>query len=220
MKLSSKIYFDQNLPLLEKIFGKKIISDKISRLKEILEITENCWYKNRDRLKNDEVENILIAESPPWSESGTPRYFYNKIESNYHLRIWRTFFPHTNVPSDCEQAYKMLADKKFLLIDTIPYSVKFLSSNRRNVNYSLIVKKSISWWISKLNDEKLLFSKNVKIAFAFRLNGQVVIEATGGKLILKANQIIPLSADLIAADGSNYTSSDKLRNIYQLNVNP
>ena len=79
--------FDQNLTRLENIFGKKVVAYRIRRLREIFYSTECTWQNNLDRFRDKEIKNILIAESAPWSDSGTPRYFYNQIESNYHKRI-------------------------------------------------------------------------------------------------------------------------------------
>ena len=60
--------FNQNLSLLENIFGKTDIASKTKSLKEIFDSTEKSWQTNIDRLCNKRVENILIAEAAPWSD--------------------------------------------------------------------------------------------------------------------------------------------------------
>lgn len=205
--------FDHNLHRLENIFGKTEIANKTKRLKEIFQSTEKSWQKNLDRLVDKKVQNVLIAESAPWSESGTPRFFYNQIESSYHQRIWRAFFPNTPIPQDNETAFKMLADKNFLLIDTIPFSMSY-SGKRNHPDYFGIIVNSLGWWIEKLDSDKITFAKKVNIAFAFKVNGLSIIKATSGQLKLKNGQTVKLTDNLIAADDSGYTNSEKLRTIY------
>lgn len=212
--MNDKIFY-QNLPRLENIFGKSEIANKAKRLKEIFKSTETSWQRNLDRLVNKKIQNILIAEAAPWSDSGKPRYFYNQIESSYHQRIWRAFFPFTPVPTNNETAFNMLADKKFLLIDTIPFSMSY-SGMRNHSDYFGIIANSLDWWTEKLNSDKITFSEKVNIAFAFKVNGLSVIKATGGQLKLKDRQTIKLTDKIIAADGSGYTNSEKLRTIYLL----
>jgi hypothetical protein len=198
--------FNQNLTRLENVFDKVTIADKKKRLLEIFNNTEESWQKNLKRLTNKKVVNILIAEAAPWSESGIPRYFYNKIESSYHKKIWRAFFPYTSIPLDDEKAFKMLANKSFLLIDTIPFSMNY--TGKRDNAYLEIIYNSLEWWLEKLNSSELQFYPKVNIAFAFKVNGRAVIRATNGQLKLKNGQTIRLSENLIAADGSGYTNSE------------
>ena len=212
--MSEKI-FDQNLSRLENIFGRTEIVNRTKRLKEIFQSTETSWQKNLDRLSDKKVQNLLIAEAAPWSDSGTPRFFYNQIESSYHQRIWRAFFPDTPIPKDNETAFNMLADKNFLLIDTIPFSMSY-SRKRNHSDYYEIVANSLNWWTEKLKSDKIIFSKKVNVAFAFKVNGLSVIRATNGILKLKDGQTIKLTDKIIAADGSGYTNSERLRTIYSL----
>jgi hypothetical protein len=207
--------FNRNLLQLENLFGSAIISEKKKRLFEISNNTEESWQKNVERLSNKKVDHILIAEAAPWSDGGVPRYFYNKMESSYHKKIWRAFFPYNEIPADDETAFGMLADKSFLLIDTLPFSMSYKGRRDRNA-YFEIISNSLEWWIEKLNNSKLKLSQQVNIAFAFKVNGLKVINATGGQLKLKDRQTIRLTENLIAADGSGYTSSEKLRTIYKL----
>lgn len=207
--------FIKNLPLLETIFGKIHVANKTTRLKEIFDSTEISWLKNLDRFGDKKIEKVLIAEAAPWSESGIPRFFYNQIESSYHQRIWRAFFPNSSVPADKEKSFLMLADKNFLLIDTIPFSISY-SGVRNHPNYLAIIRNSLDWWATKLKNEKLSFAPKVKIAFAFKVNGQKIIRATNGQLILKDGRRIKLTEEQVAADGSGYTNSEKLRKIFEL----
>lgn len=210
------IPFSNHIARLEKLFGKTIVLHRQKRLQEIYENTEESWNENLERLKRKQIEYLLIAESPPWSENGTIRYFYNRIESKYHKSIWNAFYPKIFIPSDREKSYEMLADKNFLLVDTIPYSMKYSASHRRSSSYYEILLSSVPWWASKLANENLLLSKKVKVALAFKLNGNAIVKATGGQLKLRNNQVITLTEGLIAADSSGYTNSRTLRKLYGL----
>lgn len=214
MNMTEKI-FDDNILQLENIFGKTEVTSRTKRLREIFQSTETSWLKNLDRLADKKVKNILIAEAAPWSESGTPRFFYNQIESSYHKRIWRAFFPYTSIPFDNDKAFEMLASKNFLLIDTVPFSMSY-SGVRNHPDYFKIIANSLDWWTNKLKNEKITFAKNVNVAFAFKVNGLAVIKATGGHLKLKDGQALKLTNEVIAADGSGYTSSERLRSLYLL----
>jgi hypothetical protein len=214
-EMNNKIFY-QNLPLLENIFGKTEVANKTTRLMEIFQSTETSWEKNLDRLADKKVQNILIAEAAPWSDSGEIHFFYNQIESSYHQRIWRAFFPFAPIPSENDTAFNMLADKNFLLIDTIPFSMSY-SGLRNHSDYFGIIANSIDWWTEKLKSDKITFTEKVKVAFAFKVNGLSVIRATGGQLKLKDGQIIKLNEKNIAADGSGYTNSERLRTIYLRN---
>lgn len=207
--------FNQNLQRLENIFGEIEVANKTKRLREIFQSTEASWQRNLERLSDKKVENILIGEAAPWSESGAPRFFYNQIESSYHQRIWRAFFPYTSIPTDNDKAFNMLADKKFLLIDTLPFSMSY-KGKRNHSDYYGIIANSLEWWTEKLNSDKITFAEKVNVAFAFKVNGISIIKATGGLLKLKDGQVIKLTDKIIAADGSGYTNSEKLRTIYLL----
>lgn len=214
LEMNNKI-FNENLPRLENIFGKTEVANKTKRLKEIFQSTETSWQKNLDRLVDKKVQNILIAEAAPWSDSGLPRFFYNQIESSYHRRIWRAFFPNTPIPIKGDTAFNMLADKNFLLIDTIPFSMSY-SGVRNHSEYFGIIANSVNWWTEKLKSDKIKFAEKVNIAFAFKVNGLSVIRATGGQLKLKNGQTIMLTDKIIAADDSGYTNSERLKTIYSL----
>lgn len=208
-----KEVFEQNLPLLTKLFGEQNVKFRLNRLKEIFQSTESTWANNIERFKDKPVKYILIGEAPPWSETGIPRYFYNQIESKLHKSIWNTIFPLLSVPKDCKNSYDMLADEGFLLIDTLPYSMDY-SGKRQKTAYSDLLYNSVNWWTKKLENENLILAKNIKLAFAFRINGLKIIQSLNYKLELRNGQIITLNENIIAADGSGYTSPQKLRTIF------
>lgn len=205
--------FNKNLPILYHLFGEEIVARKLVRLKEIFNSTELAWENNLGRYHQTPIKHILFAEAAPWSEKGKPRYFYNQIESNFHQRIWKAIISTQPIPIDVEQSYLMLASRGFLLLDTIPYAMDF-SSKRNKYAYFEIIAQSVNWWKLKLADEKIIFANQVQVAFAFKVNGQKLVEALNGRLKLKNGLTILLNDEMISADGSGYTNSEKLAKIF------
>lgn len=203
-----------NLPYLKKLFGAEAIEQQETQLKDLLVQTEHSWHANLDRFKNQEIKYILITEAP-CNDAGKSQYFYSAISTSYHQKIWKAIFPDTPLPADMETAYQLLAHKGFLLMDAIPFSLKY-AGKRDKKGYGLLISNSLSWFQNKLDNQKLKYADDVKVAFSFKVNGLKMIEATGGQLKLKTGQTIPLTEDLIAADGSGYTNSALVRKIFGL----
>ncbi|HYG15042.1 MAG TPA: hypothetical protein VEC12_04750 [Bacteroidia bacterium] len=202
--------FASNLPLLKKLFGADVIEQQQDLIKSLLEETENCWDKNIDRLRGHKVERILIGEAP-CSGDAVSEYFYKTIFNSYHLKIWKGLYPDTPLP-DQPKAYEMLADKGFLLVDSIPFSMKY-AGKRDKKDYSILLKNGVNWMVQKLSDKRINYADEVKVAFSYKANGLKVMEALDGKLPLKKGQSVVLSPSQIAADGSGYTNSRLLGEI-------
>ena len=155
-------------------------------LKYIFENTEEKWAENLKLLKNSEIRYLLICEAPPFSEIEPPKYFYNYHNKNFNKEIWKTFYPNEIFPNDKEYYFSKLVEVGFLIIDTLPFSM-FFQNKRKNKNYYNLLKNSFEWFIEKLNQEELKLSKNLKIAFGFKVNAERFIEITKGNLKLKNN---------------------------------
>ena len=208
-----KDIFKQNLNLLVTLFGENPVYSKLDRLKEIFISTESSWTNNIERFRDKPIKYILLGEAAPWSENGIPRYFYNQIESKFHRSIWNAFFPSFPIPKEGKNSYEMLANEGFLLIDTLPYAMDY-SGKRNKSSYYNLINSSVNWWTRKLQHENLILAKDIKVSFAFKINGLTLIDSLDRKLKLKNGNTIILNEDLIAADGSGYTNSQKLRDLY------
>jgi hypothetical protein len=160
----------------------------------------------------------LIAEAPPWSENDPINYFYNTFKGPWCNRIWKAFFDEA-APNDVNKALKHLAEKQFLLIDSLPFSMKYSSYYRNKPLYSELVQSCSDYLIEKLNNKKIRWSKSVKLALAFKLNGKAIINAFPDGIDLPNDQTIKLSPSLIAAGGNNYPNSQKLKDIWCLESN-
>jgi len=207
--------FNDNLHLLKEIFGEKEVEKKETRLREIFEKTENKWKENTVELGFKKIKYLLICEAPPYSETGDPIYFYNQINSSFHTRIWKAVYPNIKKPSEKEDAFKMLVEKGFLLIDTTPFAMKYDSKHRKKSAYKEIIKNNIPYLINKL-ENNFEIDTNLKIAFGFKLNAKQFISVTNGKLKLKDLEL-NFNEHNIATDGSGFTNSNKPIHILSLN---
>ncbi|WP_312751932.1 hypothetical protein [Epilithonimonas hominis] len=201
--------FDDNLFLLEKIFGKEEVLQKLERLKFIYKNTEESWFKNLEHFQDSEVKYILICEAPPYSESEIPVYFYNEINRKFNTTIWNTFFDSAK-PALENEYYKKLAEKGFLLIDNLPYSMNF-EKHRKKQAYKSLMKGCLEWILNKLNNKNLKFSEDLKIVFGFKINGETFIDITNGKLELCKSRFIEFDKNNIAYDGSGSPNKNILK---------
>lgn len=205
--------FDDNLFLLEEIFSKNTIDEKLERLKSIYTNTEESWLRNLEYFQNSEVKYILICEAPPYSETEVPIFFYNQCKSNFHKTIWKTFFDDNINDYTQKEIYQKFAQKGFLLIDNIPFPMKYFTIHRKKEAYFQLVKSSLEWALKKIFNNKIKLSKDLKIAFGFKINAIQFIKATNGKIDFKGN-ILKFDESNIGANSSGFTSFKKLKNIY------
>jgi hypothetical protein len=184
------------------------------RLNMIFKTCERKWQENLKRLDRIKIKYLLIAEAAPWTEEGEVRYFYNTFDGNWVKRIWYAFY-ESAFPDNIEHGLRCLAKKQFLLIDSLPFAVKYSSYYRKKVLYSELVQCCSDFIIEKMND-KIKWASDVKLALAFKLNGGAIIKAFPNGLKLPTGQIIKLSIDHIASDRSGYTNKMKLRKIWDI----
>lgn len=206
--------FDDNLFLLEKLFGKEEVLQKLERLKFIYKNTEESWFKNLEYFQNSEVKYILICEAPPYSETLVPKYFYNEIDRKFNTIIWNVFFENKKKPDDRKLYYKSLAEKGFLLIDNIPFSMQYDSHKHRNKEaYFQLIKNSLNWTLEKFQTNKIKLSNDIKIAFGFKINAQRFIKATNGEILLNGKSI-KFNETNIGINKANYPDSKLFSNIF------
>lgn len=203
-----------SLPLLKKLHGEAAISQNEATLSRMLDETEAAWYDNAERMKGKEVKYILVTEAP-CSGGDTSEYFYIRIFNSFHQKIWKAIFPNEPLPADMETAYQMLADKGFLLVDSIPFSLKY-AGKRDKKAYTDLITQSVDVLKEKLNHPALTISPDAIVAFAFKVNAQKLIEATNGVLTLGNGTGLILDESHIAADGSGYTNSALLYKLFGL----
>ena len=207
-------FFAKNIEILEELFTRKEVDEKLVRLKFIYNQTENAWKQNLKYFKNNEIKYLLICEAAPWSETEIPEYFYNQTNRKFNKTIWKTFFKIKEFPKLEEEYYKSLADVGFLIIDNNPYSMNYKPKHRNRLSYFKILENYLSHLIEKLDFDNIKISEDLIIAFGFKLNAQQFIKLTNGKLSLKNGNTVTFDEKNICADGSGFPNSDKLSNIF------
>jgi hypothetical protein len=208
-------YFDEeHIYKLKSLSPSYLEYSKLERLKYIYTYSKNKFEENLKRYKETKIKFILFGEAPPWTETGIPQYFYSSIKGNLHKTFWRTFFT-SQVPSDMSFAYQELANRQFLLLDSIPYALKYSSKIRRTITYQNLIFEYLTTEITLLN-KFLEFDSNLKIAFAFRINAEAIINAFSGEIAI-GKDIVQLKDSYISADGTGFPKSDKLKLIFGVN---
>lgn len=204
--------FNKNFKELKILFPNKLNSQTRSELKRLYNKTETDWKVNIGRYSNKkEIKYLLICEAP----SKTGAYFYSNTKTSLFTKVWNTFFINP-VCSNQNNAYQCLANEGFLLIDSLPFAMKYTSSQRKKDAYSNLVKNCLPWWLNKLNNN-FTFANDLKIAFGFKLNAMCIINTTNGSICLGGiNHIINCSQ--IAADISHrwQPSTANLQNIFKI----
>jgi len=184
------------------------------RIHEIFKLTEKKWLENAKQVKK--INYLLIAESAPWSNFDDEiNYFYSNLHGNWCQRILSTF--DLNPESGVDHNLHSLAEKGFLMIDTLPIAFTYSESSLRNgVFYELLVNSFGDYWMEKLSNINSTWNNDLKVAFAFQVNGKAVMKMLNYKLLLTGKVNVKLSERMIASDGSGYTNPTKLRRIFNL----
>ena len=203
--------FPKAVQALEKLFPRDIGAYR-SRLDEIFQVTEQAWDRNLSRLKNKTIQYLLIAEAAPWTEPGRhPRYFYERLDGLGC--ILSAFDAPTH---DAEAALSFLADRGFLLVDTLPFAMPYSEKKARGrPAYLPLIKASQDYFLGKLHDRSLQWSDHVRAALAFEVHGSKTIEAYSGGIDLPSGRV-PISKDDIAVNPAHYTCAHELRRVFRL----
>ena len=196
---------------LAKLFPRDIDAYR-SRLDEIFQVTEGAWERNLSRLQRKPIRYLLIAEAAPWTEPGRhPRYFYERLDG------FGCILSVFDAPTyDVEAALSFLADRGFLLVDTLPFAMPYSEKQvRGRPAYLQLVKASRNYFLGKLHDKGLQWSDHVRAALAFKVHGKATIQAYSGELDLPSGRVV-ISEDDIAVNDANYTCAHKLRRVFGL----
>ena len=207
--------FPAAIDLLDALFHPRPITERLHRLDEIFDVTEDAWKRNLSRLDGKAIQYLLIAEAAPWTDPGNhPRYFYETLDGAWVMRILRAFCVDAR---EREDALRELANRGFLLVDTLPFALPYTTQMRRRPKYLQLLRVSQDYFLHKICDERLQWSDDLRVALAFKWHGRRTIEACLGAINLSAGRQIPLNEQQIAADNSGYTSTPMLRERFALN---
>ena len=231
--------FYESIPLLEAVINqKRVISCKLSKpviqqLYEVYQQTEYAWHKNLKRFNSDsEINYLLVCEAPPWTFCSTTTYFYLQPQGPLFSAVRKAFFGDQS--QDRVKTYDMLAEKGFMLVDSLPYALSYTANQRKSTAYLNLVKANAPLWINKLNSSKLNFSPDLKIALGYFWNGLRLIEVFGGDFIFNKQQLQTVKQATISLAGKTYQfdtsslvskldtgyfpSSKEIKSIYNIKV--
>jgi hypothetical protein len=128
------------------------------------------------------------------------------------MRALRRAFPAASEMSP-EKALAEFARQRLLIVDSIPFAMKYSSSKRRGRKYEHLVSLTVPALLEKLESRSFSWSPDLRIAFSVRLNALAVISGLDSKLSL-GGRTFPLSSDLIAVNGAGYPDGRKLRALF------
>lgn len=190
-------------------------SPHFKNLERAYEVCERAWIRNFFRFRGQPIRYLLIAEAAPWTELSKPTsYFYENLQGEWCKRITRVFGIDAKDP---ELALIELAPKGFVLLDSLPFAAPYTSRLRKRHEYLELIRACRPYFEDKLSEIGLrTFGKDVKVAFAFKLNGLRLIEIYDHKLPMPNVGPLKITEENIAADGSGYTNVEKLKKIFCL----
>jgi hypothetical protein len=186
-----------------------------SRLEEIYDFTEAHWWEYVKKLQNRSIRYVAIGEAPPWVNMGHPQYVLDpNSRGTPYIHALRSAF---QCPKDYSvaEALDYLAANDFLWLDSIPFALKYRSTDRKLSAYQALVRLTVqNYLVRKVDTANLKFALNAKITFVLRLNAEAIFKNIR-RLLLGGHEFV-LSEKLIAANGAGYPDGVRMRGIYDL----
>jgi hypothetical protein len=206
---------EQALPILWELFAGEEQQERLPRLKEIHGHAELHWRNYVEQFSDRSVKYLLIAEAPPWSHPGEQIQYVLDPSSRSRtlMSALRRAFP-TAYELPAEKALAEFARQGFLIVDSIPFSMKYTSNKRKSHKYQQLIDVTAIAIQEALQSSSLKWSPDLRIAFSVKLNAHAVIRALGGRLDLNG-AVFDLSERLIAVSGAGYPDAEKLRALFR-----
>ena len=209
--------YPQDLNKLSELFGQGEINAKLHILNEIHAVVEEAWNSNVERLfsRNISIKYLFIGEAaPPIKEN----YFYHDCSGKWCQPIVDAMFVWSERSYDLQVMYDKLADKRFLLVDTLPFAMDYsIRKQRGKPAYGQLVKMcAYSYLHDKLFDKRLKWDIDVSVAFGLRKNAEAMIQAFPKGFKLPNGQVILFKAEQIAVTAANYPSRDRIKEVFDL----
>jgi hypothetical protein len=209
--------YQGELVALRALFGEARVSRDLPRLGEIHEYTETKWHEYAALLRDDSVRYLLIAEAPPWSPDGPPQFLLDPgSRVRTLMRALQHAFPGCEGMSPAE-SLQALALRGFLLIDSIPFAMKYSSRQRASERYDDLVRLTATSYLQrKVQESGLTWSRDLRIAFSLRLNALSICKAI--RHLSVGGRMHPLSPQMIAVNTAGYPDARRLRDVYGLSA--
>jgi hypothetical protein len=207
--------YRSELAALTALFGEERVVRALPRLQEIHDYTEAKWSAYAATLRDGIVRYLLIAEAPPWSPEGRPEYALDpKSDPRTIMKAVRCAFPRCKDLSN-DELLDALAQHGFLLMDSIPFAMKYSSSKRANARYDDLIRLTVTSYLhTKIDESGLTWSPDLRIAFSLRLNALSILKAR--KELPIAGRTYKLTPAMIVAGKTNYPDPVELRRAFNL----
>lgn len=137
--------FQDELDPLRELFCPAHVNKVLPRLREIYDYTEEKWRAYAEQIPSGLVRYVLIAEAPPWSEKGPPPFWLDP-DSGVRLGALRYVFCQTRLGSYAD-VLEAAAERGFLLLESIPFAMKYTSSKRLSPRYGDLLKLTVKTYL-------------------------------------------------------------------------
>jgi hypothetical protein len=220
--VSLRTSYPRGYQALGDLVGDEQVKGQEARLEAIHAVCLEAWKRNLGRCGGRGVRYVLIAEAPPWTPVGVVRYFYNTFDQTEAGRpvawiraTWKAFYPESDVPRKIDDALEALAEAGFLLVDALPFAIDY-SRVRGKQEYSKLVGACHDYLLQQINDPLVSWDQVVRVALAFKKNGEALVETLGGRIGFPNGADVPLSADNIVATGSGFPTAARMAAVWGL----
>ncbi|MBP2626063.1 MAG: hypothetical protein H6Q68_774 [Firmicutes bacterium] len=191
-------------------------------LNRVYAVTEQKWEENVQRLMkyNVRIKYLMFGEAAPRTLEGEINYFYNNCHGSWGTAIVESLLLPQQVFDGAEQKLDALAQKQFLLVDTMPFPVNFNYPNnyRNKIAYKELVKLCAhSYLRDKLFDPRLQWDSDVKIAFGVKKNAEAMMETFPKGFSLPNGQKVNFSLDFVVTNATNYSHAERIRDVFGIN---
>jgi hypothetical protein len=208
--------YPQGVKLLAQLIGPKKVRVCLPRLNEIHASTEALWRRYAEMIPGGVVKYLLIAEAPPWSVSGPPKYVLDPgSRPRSIMRALRGAFSLSTVELASPGASLAgLASRGLLVVDSLPFAADYGALRSKATYGQLVAETLVTYMRRKLAASGLTWSPYVRLAFSLKRNATAIMAATSD-LALGARRIV-LSEQDIAVNAAGYPDVGKLRKCFAL----
>src|SRR6266704_298014 len=128
--MSLQIRFAGELEILSRLFGTVQVTSRLPRLNTVSDYAERKWSEYVKAIPGGEVKYLLIAEAPPGTDDDPPLFFLDPECRPRTLMqaVSGAFFSQSGYQLlGCRRTLAALAQRGFLMVDSIPFAMKYSS---------------------------------------------------------------------------------------------
>lgn len=214
-----KIYSDEYEEVI-KLCNHNELKEKRDRLNTIYNQSENYWHAYLDLIHNKEIKYLLIAEAPPWSETGEVVYVLNPKSKARSLlsAISKAFFDDNIYKKiGVSETLKKLACNNFTIIDSLAFALPYKNKRNRKSYKKLVELSCGSYLLRKINENNIKWDRDLKIAFSVKRNATLIIDKFSDGLFFEyLGKSLKVNDKNIAVNNAWYPDSNRLKKIFAL----